>query len=58
MTRLHGKLQAWLCGHTHTPGRRRIAGVEYATQPRGYPQDRLTRKLTAYRAARVTVTGR
>ena len=54
----HGKLRAWLYGHTHTPGRCRIAGVEYVTQPRGYPQDRRPLKLTAYRAARVTVTGR
>lgn len=54
----HGKLQTWLYGHTHTPGRRRIAGVEYATQPRGFPEERRAAKLAAYRAARVTVARR
>ena len=53
-----GKLKAWLYGHTHTPGRRCVAGIEYVTRPRGFPGERRTSKLPAYRAARVTVTPR
>ena len=54
----HGKLKAWLYGHTHTPGRRMIGGIEYVTQPRGFPDERRTAKSPAYRAARVMVTSR
>ena len=54
----HGKLGTWLYGHTHTPGRRCVAGIEYVTQPRGFPYERRVSSLTAYRAARVTVTRR
>ena len=51
-------LKAWLYGHTHTPGRRHVGDIEYVTQPRGFPNERRTRKLPAYQAARVTVTSR
>ena len=54
----HGKLKAWLYGHTHTPGRRHVGDIEYVTQPRGFPDERRSRRLPAYRAARVTVTSR
>ena len=52
----HGKLKACFYGHTHTPGRRQIGGIEYVTQPRGFPDERRTEKLPAYRAARVVVS--
>lgn len=52
------ELKVWLCGRMHTPRSRRIGGVEYVALPRGFPQDRHTPELAAYRAARVTATGR
>ena len=54
----HGKLKAWLYGHTHTPGRRHVGGVEYVTQPRGFLGEPSARGEAGYRAARVVVTAR
>ena len=53
-----GKLKAWLYGHTHTPGRRCVGGIEYVTQPRGFPDEPSARAMPCYQAARVVVAAR
>ena len=44
----HVKLKAWLDGHTHTPGRRQVGGIEYVVEPRGFPDERRPSGLPAY----------